>query len=241
MYPGTNVPLKELMVSLYGGTADDPFRVALRSASLSSPAGRGVSALVDILSSMGSNLSWESENEPPLDLLLSGSAGAGPLGQPLFVADALARAVWAKLSPDRIRYVGQSPTSAPLSRAMVEATPAVPLRPAPVPTVASSSDDWMLDSPLARALAASPMPTEQEAASSKISQQTPVLPMPLSRTIAAPSQSLAAAAAPTFAARVLAPSKIDPALTFRGRVQEGRVGQNRYGSTARNELLALFG
>ena len=43
-----------------------------------------------------------------------------------------------------------------------------------------------------------------------------------------------------FAADVTRPSNIPGVEQFNGRVEMGQAGQNRYGSTARNELLALY-
>lgn len=43
-----------------------------------------------------------------------------------------------------------------------------------------------------------------------------------------------------FAASVTRPSNIPGVQQFTGTVQQGQAGQNRFGSTARNELLALY-
>jgi len=44
-----------------------------------------------------------------------------------------------------------------------------------------------------------------------------------------------------FAASVTRPSTVPGVSAFTGTVQQGQGGQNRFGSTARNELLALYG
>ena len=44
-----------------------------------------------------------------------------------------------------------------------------------------------------------------------------------------------------FAADVRRPTNVPGAKQFTGKVEQGSAGQNRYGSTAHNELLALFG